>query len=133
MPSKLFEDAQRYIPGGVNSPVRAFKGVGGEPLFISRAEGAYIYDTDGRRYIDYVGSWGPMVAGHAHPRVLEAVRATIGNGLSFGAPTESETKLARRISELMPSIELVRMVNADIFMVALAPASCPVRGFDSGR
>jgi glutamate-1-semialdehyde 2,1-aminomutase len=108
----LFAQAQRYIPGGVNSPVRAFKGVGGEPLFVQRAEAAYIYDPDGRRYIDYVGSWGPMVAGHAHPQVLDAVQRAIRNGLSFGAPTEVETRLAQRICEMMPSIELVRMVNS---------------------
>lgn len=112
MSDDLFAQAQRYIPGGVNSPVRAFKGVGGEPLFIERAEAAYIYDTDGRRYIDYVGSWGPMVAGHAHPHVIEAVQRAVRNGLSFGAPTEAETRLARRICELMPSIELVRLVNS---------------------
>lgn len=112
MKPDLFEQASRYIPGGVNSPVRAFKGVGGEPLFIERAEGAYIYTTDGRRYIDYVGSWGPMIAGHAHPRVLRAVQETAAKGLSFGAPTELETQLARRICECMPSIELVRMVNS---------------------
>ena len=110
--SELYEQAQCYIPGGVNSPVRAFKGVGGEPLFIERAEGAYIYATDGRRYIDYVGSWGPMIAGHAHPRVLRAVQETAAKGLGFGAPTELETQLARRICECMPSIELVRMVNS---------------------
>ncbi|HSC47613.1 MAG TPA: aminotransferase class III-fold pyridoxal phosphate-dependent enzyme, partial [Gammaproteobacteria bacterium] len=108
----LFDEALRYIPGGVNSPVRAFKGVGGEPLFIRRAEGAYVYDSDGRRYIDYVGSWGPMIAGHAHPRVVAAVQAAAADGLSFGAPTEIETKLARRLCSLMPSLELVRMVNS---------------------
>jgi len=108
----LFEQARRHIPGGVNSPVRAFKGVGGEPLFIERAEGAYVYDTSGRRYIDYVGSWGPIIAGHAHPQVVCAVQETAKNGLSFGAPTELETRLAKRICELMPSIELVRMVNS---------------------
>ena len=112
MKPDLFQQASRYIPGGVNSPVRAFKAVGGEPLFIERAEGAYIYATDGRRYIDYVGSWGPMIAGHAHPRVLRAVQETAAKGLSFGAPTELETQLARRICECMPSIELVRMVNS---------------------
>jgi len=108
----LFQDAQRYIPGGVNSPVRAFKGVGGDPLFVSRAEGAYLYATDGRRYIDYVGSWGPMLAGHAHPKIVEAVRSAAGDGLSFGAPTEIETRLAERICRLVPSIELVRMVSS---------------------
>ena len=112
MPNQLFDEAQRYIPGGVNSPVRAFKGVGGEPLFIRRAAGAYVEDSAGRRYIDYVGSWGPMLTGHAHPKVLEAVCSTAADGLSFGAPTELETRLARRICEIMPSIELVRMVNS---------------------
>ncbi|MGE5624592.1 MAG: glutamate-1-semialdehyde 2,1-aminomutase [Bacillota bacterium] len=112
MSNPLFEAAQRVIPGGVNSPVRAFKGVGGDPLFIRRAEGAYIYDTNGKRYIDYVGSWGPMLAGHAHPKVLDAVRHVMERGLSFGAPTELETALAERICRLVPSIELVRMVNS---------------------
>jgi len=108
----LFQDAQRVIPGGVNSPVRAFKGVGGDPIFVSRAEGAYLYGSDGRRYIDYVGSWGPMLAGHAHPEVIEAVRRAAAHGLSFGAPTQAETHLAERICRLMPSIELVRMVSS---------------------
>ncbi|HEU5398755.1 MAG TPA: glutamate-1-semialdehyde 2,1-aminomutase [Gammaproteobacteria bacterium] len=112
MPNRLFEEAQRCIPGGVNSPVRAFRGVGGDPVFVSRAEGAWLYDNDGRRYIDYVGSWGPMLAGHAHPQVLAAVHAAVDRGLSFGAPTEAETRLAERICRLMPSIELVRMVNS---------------------
>ena len=112
MSDRLFEAAQRYIPGGVNSPVRAFRGVGGDPVFVSRAEGAYLYDSAGKRYIDYVGSWGPMLAGHAHPRVLAAVREAVSHGLSFGAPTEAETRLAERICRLMPSIELVRMVNS---------------------
>ncbi|MGB9429207.1 MAG: glutamate-1-semialdehyde 2,1-aminomutase [Gammaproteobacteria bacterium] len=112
MSANLFADAQRYISGGVNSPVRAFKSVGGEPIFIARAEGAYIYDTRGCRYLDYVGSWGPMIVGHAHPQVLHAVRETAENGLSFGAPTELETRLAKRICKLMPSIELLRMVNS---------------------
>ncbi|MGH8396626.1 MAG: glutamate-1-semialdehyde 2,1-aminomutase [Gammaproteobacteria bacterium] len=112
MPDNLFAEAQRYISGGVNSPVRAFKGVGGEPIFISRAEGAHLYDVTGRRYIDYVGSWGPMIAGHAHPQVVRAVQDAAKNGLSFGAPTELETQLAKRICEFMPSIELLRMVNS---------------------
>ena len=112
MSDRLFEEAQRYIPGGVNSPVRAFRGVGGDPLFVSRAEGAYLYDSSGRRYIDYVGSWGPMLAGHCHPKVLAAVQDAARAGLSFGAPTEAETRLAERICRLMPSIELVRMVNS---------------------
>ncbi len=112
MSDSLFQDAQRVIPGGVNSPVRAFKGVGGDPIFVSRAEGAYLYGSDGRRYIDYVGSWGPMLAGHAHPEVIEAVRRAAAHGLSFGAPTQAETHLAERICRLMPSIELVRMVSS---------------------
>ncbi|MGH8281572.1 MAG: glutamate-1-semialdehyde 2,1-aminomutase, partial [Gammaproteobacteria bacterium] len=112
MTNNLFTEAQRYISGGVNSPVRAFKGVGGKPVFISRAEGAYLYDDNGRRYIDYVGSWGPMIAGHAHPQVVRAVQDTAKNGLSFGAPTELETQLAKCICGFMPSIEFLRMVNS---------------------
>jgi len=108
----LFLDAQRYIPGGVNSPVRAFRGVGGEPLFIDRGAGAYLFDVDGTRYIDYVGSWGPLVLGHAHPQILEAVREAIGRGLSFGAPTELETRMAAKVTELVPSMERVRMVSS---------------------
>jgi glutamate-1-semialdehyde 2,1-aminomutase len=108
----LFEEASRYITGGVNSPVRAFRGVGGEPLFIRRAHGAWIEAEDGRRYIDYVGSWGPMILGHAHPDVIAAVTRRAVDGLSFGAPTVIETELARRVTELMPSIELVRMVSS---------------------
>ena len=109
---QLFAEAQRYIPGGVNSPVRAFRGVGGTPLFFKRGEGAYLYDEDDHRYLDYVGSWGPMILGHAHPAVVRAVREAAGRGLSFGAPTELETVMARRINELMPSMELVRMCNS---------------------
>ena len=108
----LFVRAQRSIPGGVNSPVRAFKGVGGEPVFVARAEGARIYDVDGRAYIDYVGSWGPMILGHTHPAVVEAVREAAGRGLSFGAPTEIEIEMAERVCELVPSVERVRMVNS---------------------
>ncbi len=108
----LFQNAQRHIPGGVNSPVRAFRGVGGDPVFISRAEGPHLYDVDGRRYIDYVGSWGPMIVGHAHPQVVEAVREAVGRGLGFGAPTEIETHMADLLCELVPSMDLVRMVNS---------------------
>jgi len=107
-----FVQAQQHIPGGVNSPVRAFKGVGGDPVFIDRASGAYIYDPDGKQYIDYVGSWGPMILGHAHPAVLEAVSAVIQKGLSFGAPTQVETTMADRVCELVPSMDLVRMVSS---------------------
>ena len=109
---QLFAEAQRYIPGGVNSPVRAFRGVGGTPLFFKRGEGAYLYDEDDHRYLDYVGSWGPMILGHAHPAVIRAVREAASRGLSFGAPTEIETVMAARIQELMPSIERVRMCNS---------------------
>ncbi len=110
--SAHFIAAQQHIPGGVNSPVRAFKGVGGDPVFIKRAKGAYIYDTDDKAYIDYVGSWGPMIVGHAHPQVIAAVKETAEQGLSFGAPTPLETQMADKICELVPSIELVRMVNS---------------------
>ncbi len=109
---ELFVAAQRHIPGGVNSPVRAFRGVGGEPVFFSRGEGAYLIDEDGRRYIDYVGSWGPMIAGHAHPQVIEAVKMAIEQGLGFGAPTAIETAMADKVCELVPSIEMVRMVSS---------------------
>ncbi len=110
--SNLFEQAQKVIPGGVNSPVRAFKGVGGTPLFISKAAGASVYDTEGKGYIDYVGSWGPMVLGHAHPEVISTVIEAAKNGLSFGAPTEIETQMAEKISQIVPSIEQVRMVSS---------------------
>ncbi|WGE56750.1 glutamate-1-semialdehyde 2,1-aminomutase [Actinobacillus equuli] len=109
---QLFEKAQKVIPGGVNSPVRAFKGVGGTPVFIQKAEGAYITDSDGKQYIDYVGSWGPMVLGHNHPAIIDAVLKAVPNGLSFGAPTESEITLAELVTQLVPSIELVRMVSS---------------------
>ncbi len=112
MTSPLFITAQQHIPGGVNSPVRAFKGVGGDPVFIQRAQGAYLYEPSGKRYIDYVASWGPMVAGHAHPKIVKAVQEVAANGLSFGAPTVIETRIAEKICELVPSIELVRMVNS---------------------
>ncbi len=108
----LFSEAKQYIPGGVNSPVRAFAGVGGEPVFIKKAFGSRVYDTSGREYIDYVGSWGPMILGHAHPRVIEAVIERAGDGLSFGAPTETETELAKLVCDLVPSLEMVRMVSS---------------------
>lgn len=107
-----FSEAQRVIPGGVNSPVRAFRSVGGEPVFIRSAEGAYIHGEDGRRYIDYVGSWGPMILGHAHPDVIAAVRDAAGRGLSFGAPTVIETRLAELVCQMVPSMEQVRFVSS---------------------
>ena len=108
----LFERAQRVIPGGVNSPVRAFRAVGGTPRFIARAQGAYMWDAEGQRYIDYIGSWGPMILGHGHPAVLEAVRQAAGDGLSFGAPTEREIELAEAIIALVPGLEQVRLVSS---------------------
>ncbi|MBD2860018.1 glutamate-1-semialdehyde 2,1-aminomutase [Spongiibacter sp. KMU-158] len=109
---QCFEQAQKHIPGGVNSPVRAFKAVGGSPRFIDRAEGPYIFDVEGKRYIDYVLSWGPMLLGHAHPSVIEAVTQQVQKGLSFGAPTEIETRMADRLCEIMPGMDMVRMVNS---------------------
>ncbi|MGD8907906.1 MAG: glutamate-1-semialdehyde 2,1-aminomutase [Chromatiales bacterium] len=109
---ELFAAAQQHIPGGVNSPVRAFRGVGGEPVFIDCAAGPYLYDPDGNRYIDYVGSWGPMILGHAHHEVIEAVASIIDKGLSFGAPTELETQMADKVCELVSSIDMVRMVSS---------------------
>ena len=108
----LFERAREHIPAGVNSPVRAFRAVGGTPPFLERASGAYLWDADGKRYIDYVGSWGPMVLGHAHPQVVEAVQAAASKALSFGAPTEAEIELAEAICRLVPSIEMVRLVSS---------------------
>lgn len=109
---RLFEEAQAVIPGGVNSPVRAFNGVDGTPLFIERAEGAYIYDADGKAYVDYVGSWGPMLLGHNNPTIRNAVIDAVQRGLSFGAPTEMEVKMAELVCELVPSMDMVRMVNS---------------------
>ncbi len=109
---KAFEQACRVIPGGVNSPARAFGGVGGQPLFIARGEGPYLIDVDGNRYLDYIGSWGPLILGHAHPRVVAAVTEAMQDGASFGAPTERETHLAELIIKAMPSIEMVRMVSS---------------------
>ena len=108
----LFERAERVIPGGVNSPVRAFRAVGGTPRFIARAAGAYMFDAEGQRYIDYIGSWGPMILGHGHPAVLAAVEAAVREGLSFGAPTEREIELAEEILKLVPSMDQVRLVNS---------------------
>jgi len=109
---QLFEQSQQYIPGGVNSPVRAFKSVGGEPIFFQRGEGAYFWDADGKSYIDYVGSWGPLILGHAHPDVVKAVQLAAQNGLTFGAPTEAELDIAKLICQLVPSIEQVRLVSS---------------------
>ena len=107
-----FDRAKQLMPGGVNSPARAFGGVGGEPIFIDRAEGAYLFDIDGNRYIDYIGSWGPMILGHGHPAVVEAVEAALHRGTSFGAPTVAENELAELVIEAVPSIEKVRLVNS---------------------
>jgi len=107
---QLFIDAQRHIPGGVNSPVRAFKAVGGSPVFFDHAKGAYLYDADDQRYIDYVQSWGPMILGH--PTVLDSIRQQLDKGLSFGAPTELETQLADKLCNHIPGLDMVRMVNS---------------------
>ena len=112
MTSTLFEQAREVIPGGVNSPVRAFGSVGGDPIFIREARGAYMWSEDGQRYIDYIGSWGPMILGHAHPKVIDAVQQAALKGLSYGAPTISETTLARRIRDLVPSMALTRMCSS---------------------
>jgi len=109
---KLFAQAQQVIPGGVNSPVRACRSVGTEPVFIQRGEGSRLFDADGNAYIDYVGSWGPMILGHTHPDVIEAIRGVLGRGTSFGAPTDLEIELAEMVIEAVPSIEMVRMVNS---------------------
>ena len=112
MSEELFNRAKQHIPGGVNSPVRAFKSVGGTPVFFNRGQGAHLYDTSGKQYIDYVGSWGPLILGHAHPEIIRAVTETARKGLSFGAPTEFEIEMADKICELVPSIEKVRMVSS---------------------
>ena len=109
---ELFEQAKIKIPGGVNSPVRAFKGVGGDPIFFKRGHGAYLFDEDDKQYIDYVGSWGPLIVGHAHPEVLAAVKEVMQSGLSFGAPTELEIKMAEKVCQLVPSMDQVRMVSS---------------------
>jgi Glutamate-1-semialdehyde aminotransferase len=108
----LFQEASKSIAGGVNSPVRAFRAVGGTPVFFARAEGPYLYDADGQEYIDYIGSWGPMIAGHANPQVLDAVRNAITNGLSFGAPTAIETDMAERVKSFFPSMDKLRFCSS---------------------
>src|SRR5271154_4394640 len=108
----LFERACRVIPGGVNSPVRAFRAVGGDPVFITRAQGAYLYGADGRRYVDFVGSWGPMILGHAFPPVVRAIEQAAQHGTSFGAPTELEVKYAEKLCDLFPSMDMVRAVSS---------------------
>lgn len=110
--SALFQDAQKYLPGGVNSPVRAFKGVGGTPIFIEKAKGAYMYDADGHSYIDYINSWGPMIVGHAHPKVTEAIISQVEKGTSYGTPTELESEIAKLVVERVPGIDMVRFVNS---------------------
>ncbi len=110
--TQLFDLAQQYIPGGVNSPVRAFRGVGATPIFIDRGKGAYLFDVDGKKYIDYVCSWGPLIAGHAHPYIVEKVTQVLQQGFSFGAPTEIEVQLAQKVTELMPNIESLRFVSS---------------------
>src|SRR3990172_8603902 len=108
----LFQEAQKLFPGGVNSPVRAFRAVGGQPLFIERGEGPYLYDVDGNRYIDYVLSWGPLITGHAHPKVVEAIQKAAAKGTSYGAPSPLEIELAKSVMDFMPNIEMIRFVNS---------------------
>jgi glutamate-1-semialdehyde 2,1-aminomutase len=110
--SQLFDEAKRVIPGGVNSPVRAFRGVGGDPVFVARGQGPYLYDVDGNEYVDYVGSWGPLLLGHAHPEVLAAIEEAARSGTSFGAPTEREVRFAEQILKLVPSMQKVRLVSS---------------------
>src|SRR5262249_9039029 len=109
---QAFERACRLIPGGVNSPARAFGAVGGQPPFIAKGEGPYLFDLDGNRYLDYVGSWGPLILGHTHPPVVAAVTEAVSRGASFGAPTEAESELAELVVEAIPSVEMVRMVSS---------------------
>src|SRR5512137_1068263 len=109
---ELFARAQKTIPGGVNSPVRAFRSVGGTPCFFTRGEGASVWDADGKRYLDYVGSWGPLILGHADPDVVAAVQQAAANGLSFGAPTAAEVELAELLVKLVPSMDMVRLVSS---------------------
>ncbi|MFN2501229.1 MAG: aminotransferase class III-fold pyridoxal phosphate-dependent enzyme, partial [Pyrinomonadaceae bacterium] len=110
--SELFAEAKQHMPGGVNSPVRAFRSVGRDPLFISRAKGSQIVDVDGNSFIDYVGSWGPMIVGHAHERVIDAIRTAAADGTSFGASSEKEIELAKLVKSFVPSVEIIRMVNS---------------------
>ncbi|MDP4132332.1 MAG: aminotransferase class III-fold pyridoxal phosphate-dependent enzyme, partial [Bacteroidota bacterium] len=109
---ELFERAQKTIPGGVNSPVRAFRSVGGTPLFIQKAKGSYLYDADGNKYIDYIASWGPMILGHAHDQVVKAIQERAALSTSYGAPTEMEVEMAELITGMVPNVDLVRMVNS---------------------
>ena len=109
---KLFKSAQKVIPGGVNSPVRAFKSVGGDPIFINKAKGAYLFDEDGNKYVDYIASWGPMILGHAHKNIIEAVQKQVSKGTSYGIPTELETKMAELVVSLAPNVDKVRFVNS---------------------
>ncbi|EQD71904.1 glutamate-1-semialdehyde-2,1-aminomutase [mine drainage metagenome] len=109
---KLFERAQQFIPGGVNSPVRAFRSVGGTPRFLTRGKGPRVWDVEGKEYIDYVCSWGPLLHGHAHPSVIQAVQASVERGLSFGAPTALEVEMAEKLTQLLPSLEMVRLTSS---------------------
>ena len=109
---KLFEEAKKVIPGGVNSPVRAFKSVGGTPVFIKNAKGAYLFDEDNNKYIDFISSWGPMIIGHAHPEIIKAVNEQSNNGTSYGIPTELETKMAQLVVSLAPNVDKIRFVNS---------------------
>ena len=130
----LWARAQALIPGGVNSPVRSFSSVGGEPFFVERGEGAYLYDTEGRRYVDYVLSWGPLILGHAHPVVTAALQLQLHQGTSYGAPTEAEVELAERIVRMVPSVEMVRLVNSgtEATMTTLRISPSNIRSASTG-
>ena len=127
----LFERAQKIVPGGVNSPVRAFRSVGGTPRFITRGAGAYVWDVTGKRYIDYVGSWGPLILGHAHPAVVKAVQEAAVNGLSYGMPTEAEIEIAELVCKLVPSMERVRFVSSGTEAATTRSAQFVVISFNS--
>ena len=109
---QLFERAMQHIPGGVNSPVRAFKNVGGTPVFMQKAKGTYLYDADGNEYVDYINSWGPMILGHSHPEVIEAIKSKVEEAISFGAPTELEVQMAELIRSMAPNVDLIRLVSS---------------------
>ena len=114
-----FQKAKNLIPGGVNSPARAFGGVGGEPLFIAKAKGPWLFDLDGNRYLDFIGSWGPMILGHQHPKVMDAVRQALDRGFSYGAPSEAESELASLVIEAVPTVEMVRDQNNNVYQLAM--------------
>ena len=129
--SELFKQAKEVIPGGVNSPVRAFKSVGGSPIFASKAKGAYVYDEDGNRFIDFISSWGPMILGHAHPNVINAISKTAKKGTSFGMPTSLETDLAKLSLSMVPAMEKIRFVKGQKLLEEYPNGKISIKQFDS--